>query len=160
MALLTQGYSSGTEYFVSVLAEGIGTIAAAFYPNDVILRFSDFKTNEYANLLGGQHFEPKEENPMLGWRGASRYYDERYSDGFALECAAVKKVRGRSVRGSRSVSKQISYAVNDKVREVFGLTNLITMIPFCRTVAEAERVLATMAKNGLKRGENGLKVCK
>jgi pyruvate,water dikinase len=131
----TAGYSSPTEFFVSLLAEGIATMAAAFHPHDVILRFSDFKTNEYANLIGGTHFEPKEDNPMIGWRGASRYYDERYRDAFALECAAVKRVR-----------------------DLFGLTNLVVMIPFCRTVKEARRVLDTMAENGLKQGENGLRV--
>lgn len=132
---LTAGYASGEEYFVSRLADGIATIAAAFHPHDVILRFSDFKTNEYANLLCGHHFEPTEDNPMIGWRGASRYYDPKYADGFALECKAVSKVR-----------------------DEMGLTNLITMIPFCRTVDEARRVLATMEKNGLKQGDNGLKV--
>ena len=131
----TAGYASPAEFFVSLLAEGIATMAAAFHPHDVILRFSDFKTNEYANLVGGHHFEPKEDNPMLGWRGASRYYDDRYADAFALECAAVKRVR-----------------------DTFGLTNLVVMIPFCRTVGEARRVLATMAKNGLTQGENGLRV--
>eukprot|EP00045_Choanoeca_perplexa_P010696 m.109999 g.109999 ORF g.109999 m.109999 type:complete len:808 (-) comp15361_c0_seq2:68-2491(-) len=130
-----QGYPSGKDFFVDRLAEGIATIAAAFYPKDVILRFSDFKTNEYANLIGGTHFEPKEDNPMIGWRGASRYYDPKYADAFAMECAAVKKVR-----------------------EEFGLTNLIVMIPFCRTIGEATKVLETMAKNDLKQGEHGLKV--
>jgi pyruvate,water dikinase len=132
---LTQGSPSGRDYFVTRLAEGIATIAAAFHPHDVILRFSDFKTNEYASLIGGSHFEPKEDNPMLGWRGASRYYDPKFASAFALECEAVLKVRNE-----------------------FGLTNLIVMIPFCRTVSEAERVLATMAAAGLKQGENGLKV--
>lgn len=117
------------------LAQGVGTIAAAFYPKPVIVRMSDFKTNEYATLIGGQYFEPEEDNPMLGFRGASRYYDERYREGFALECEAMKRVR-----------------------DEMGLTNLIIMIPFCRRVEEAEKVLAELATNGLKRGENGLEV--
>lgn len=120
--------SEGKEYFVRTLAQGVGTICAAFYPKRVILRFSDFKTNEYAGLLGGKHFEPDEENPMLGWRGASRYYDPDYRDGFALECAGVKMVR-----------------------EEFGLTNLDVMIPFCRTITEAKKVIKEMEKNDLKR---------
>eukprot|EP00049_Salpingoeca_infusionum_P005539 m.93484 g.93484 ORF g.93484 m.93484 type:complete len:287 (+) comp12999_c0_seq1:2-862(+) len=132
---IIEGYPSASEFFVSKLAEGIATIAAAFYPNDVILRFSDFKSNEYANLIGGTHFEPTEDNPMLGWRGASRYYDEKYKQGFQLECEAVKKVRNE-----------------------FGLTNLIVMIPFVRTVTEAVKVIDTMASYDLKQGENGLKV--
>jgi pyruvate,water dikinase len=110
-------------------------LAAAFYPKDVILRLSDFKTNEYANLIGGRGFEPMEENPMIGFRGASRYYDRRYRDGFALECKAVKKVR-----------------------EEMGLTNLKVMIPFCRTVEEGRRVQVEMSKHGLVRGENGLEI--
>jgi pyruvate,water dikinase len=110
-------------------------IAAAFYPKDVIVRLSDFKTNEYANLIGGAPYEPTEENPMLGFRGASRYYDPRYRDGFALECRAMQKVRNE-----------------------MGLTNLKLMIPFCRTVEEGRRVQAEMAKHGLKRGENGLEL--
>jgi pyruvate,water dikinase len=132
---LTFGYEDKQEYFVEKLAQGVGTIAAAFYPKPVIVRMSDFKTNEYAHLIGGRYFEPVEENPMIGFRGASRYYDERYREGFALECWAMKRVR-----------------------EEMGLTNLIIMIPFCRRVDEAEKVLAEMAKNGLKRGENGLQV--
>ena len=132
---LTYGYEHKEEYFVEKLAQGVGTIAAAFYPKPVIVRMSDFKTNEYASLVGGQYFEPKEENPMLGFRGASRYYDDRYREGFALECRAMKKVR-----------------------EEMGLTNLVLMIPFCRRVIEAEKVMEEMAKNGLKRGENGLEV--
>jgi pyruvate,water dikinase len=120
---------------VEKLAQGVGTIAAAFYPKPVIVRMSDFKTNEYATLIGGQYFEPEEDNPMLGFRGASRYYDERYREGFALECEAMKRVR-----------------------DEMGLTNLIIMIPFCRRVEEAEKVLAELATNGLKRGENGLEV--
>jgi pyruvate,water dikinase len=130
---LTYGYEDKTEYFVEKLSHGIGTIAAAFYPKPVIVRLSDFKSNEYASLIGGQYFEPKEENPMLGFRGASRYYNERYSEGFRLECMAMKRVR-----------------------DDMGLTNLIIMVPFCRRVDEGERVLAEMAKNGLNRGENGL----
>ena len=130
---LTYGYEDKKEYFVEKLAHGIGTIAAAFYPKPVIVRLSDFKSNEYASLIGGQYFEPKEENPMLGFRGASRYYNERYREGFMLECMAIKRVR-----------------------DGMGLTNLIIMVPFCRRVDEGEKVLAEMAKHGLKRGENGL----
>ncbi|MBX9655692.1 phosphoenolpyruvate synthase [bacterium] len=132
---LTHHYARREDYFIEKLAEGVGQIAAAFYPKDVIIRMSDFKTNEYANLLGGEPFEPKEENPMIGFRGASRYYDDRYRDGFLLECSAMKKVR-----------------------ETMGLTNLKLMIPFCRTVEEGRRVLDVMAKAGLKRGDNGLEV--
>ncbi len=132
---LTYGYDNKKDYFVDKLAQGIAMLAAAFYPKDVILRFSDFKTNEYANLIGGKDFEPKEDNPMIGWRGASRYYDPKYSDGFALECVAIKKVR-----------------------EEMGLTNLKVMVPFCRTVKEGKSVLAEMAKNKLVKGENGLQV--
>jgi len=132
---LTQGYKNKADYFVDKLAEGVGTIAAAFYPKDVIVRMSDFKTNEYANLIGGIPYEPKEENPMIGWRGASRYYDPKYSSAFALECKAMKKVR-------------------DKM----GLTNLKLMVPFCRTVEEGKKVIAEMNKNGLKQGENGLEI--
>jgi pyruvate,water dikinase len=135
IAEITRGYKKKTDYCVERLAEGIGRIAAAFYPNDVIIRFSDFKTNEYATLLGGKEFEPKEENPMIGWRGASRYYSPEYKPGFALECEAIKKVR------------------ND-----WGLTNVITMVPFCRTPEEGEKVIQTMEEFGLKRGENGLQV--
>lgn len=132
---LTAGYDNKPLFFVERLAQGVAMIAAAFYPNDVIIRMSDFKTNEYANLVGGQPYEPAEENPMIGFRGASRYYNERYRDGFALECRAMKQVR-----------------------DDMGLTNLKIMIPFCRTVEEAKRVLAEMDRNGLKRGENGLEV--
>ena len=132
---LTFGYEDKKEYFVEKLAQGVAAITAAFSPKPVVVRLSDFKTNEYASLIGGQYFEPKEDNPMLGFRGASRYYDERYRDGFALECQAMKRVR-----------------------EEMGLTNLIVMVPFCRRVDEGEKVLAEMAKNGLKRGENGLEV--
>ena len=131
----TKGYDDKTFYFVDKLSQGIGLIAAAFWPRPVILRFSDFKTNEYAGLLGGELFEPKEENPMLGWRGASRYYHPDYKEGFLLEVAAVKRVR-----------------------EVFGLKNLKVMIPFCRTPEEGERVLEVMAEGGLARGEDGLEV--
>jgi pyruvate,water dikinase len=132
---LTFGYEDMSDYFVDKLAQGVGTITAAFYPKPVIVRMSDFKTNEYASLIGGQFFEPKEENPMIGFRGASRYYDERYREGFALECGAMKRVR-----------------------EEMGLVNLILMIPFCRRTDEAERVLEEMAGNGLSRGENGLEI--
>ena len=131
---LTGGYNK-EEYFVERLAQGVGTIVAAFYPKPVVVRMSDFKTNEYASLLGGIYFEMVENNPMIGFRGASRYFDERYREGFALECRAMKKVR-----------------------DEMGLTNLILMIPFCRTVEEARKVIAEMEKNGLKRGENGLQV--
>ena len=132
---LTAGYADKPQFFVDKLAEGVATLAAAFYPKDVIVRLSDFKTNEYANLIGGQAYEPTEENPMLGFRGASRYYDERYRDAFALECRAMKKVR-----------------------DEMGLRNLKVMIPFCRTVEEGQKVIAEMARNGLRRGENGLEV--
>ncbi|AAR34133.1 phosphoenolpyruvate synthase [Geobacter sulfurreducens] len=135
IARLTAGYADPPAYFVEKLAEGIGTIAAAFHPKPVIVRMSDFKTNEYASLLGGRAFEPDEENPMIGFRGASRYYDERYREGFALECRALKRVR-----------------------DEMGLVNVIPMIPFCRRIVEAEKVLAEMAANGLVRGENGLEV--
>jgi len=131
----TQGYDDKTEYFVDHLSRGVGSIAATQYPHPVLVRLSDFKTNEYADLIGGQAFEPREENPMLGWRGASRYYSDEYRDGFALECRALKRVR-----------------------ETMGFTNVVLMIPFCRTPAEADRVLDVMAENGLKRGENGLEV--
>lgn len=132
---LTPAYEDKVQFFIDKLAEGIGTIAAAFYPKDVIVRMSDFKTNEYADLVGGRQFEPHEENPMIGFRGASRYYDPRYRDGFALECRALKKVR-----------------------EEMGLTNVKIMIPFCRTVEEGRKVLGEMSKNGLERGVNGLEV--
>jgi pyruvate,water dikinase len=132
---LTIGYSNKTEFFVEKLAQGVSTIAAAFYPKDVIVRLSDFKTNEYANLVGGKGFEPAEENPMLGFRGASRYYHPRYQEGFALECRAMKKVR-----------------------DEMGLTNVKLMIPFCRTVEEGQKVLGELKKNGLERKKNGLEV--
>ncbi|MCK5465925.1 phosphoenolpyruvate synthase [Candidatus Parcubacteria bacterium] len=132
---ITNGYKSKTEFFVDKLAQGVGKLGAAFYPKDVIVRFSDFKSNEYANLIGGTYFEPKEENPMIGWRGASRYYDEKYREAFKLECQAIKKVR-----------------------EEFGLTNVIVMVPFCRTVEEGKKVLAVMKEAGLERGKNKLRV--
>jgi pyruvate,water dikinase len=132
---LTFAYNNKSDYFVEKLAQGIGTIAAAFYPKPVVVRTSDFKSNEYANLIGGEYFELKENNPMIGFRGASRYYSERYREGFALECRALKQVR-----------------------ESMGLDNVIVMIPFCRRVEECRKVLEEMAKNGLKRGENGLLV--
>jgi len=132
---LTTGYTDKPQFFVDRLAQGVGMLAAAFYPKDVILRLSDFKTNEYANLIGGKTYEPDEENPMLGFRGASRYYHPRYQAGFALECRAVTKVR-----------------------DEMGLTNLKLMIPFCRTVEEGRRVQAEMAKYGLRRGENSLEI--
>jgi pyruvate,water dikinase len=131
----TQGYGNKADFFVDKLAQGVGTIAAAFYPKDVIVRMSDFKSNEYANLLGGAAYEPSEDNPMIGWRGASRYYDPKYRAAFALECKAMKKVR-----------------------DEMGLTNLKLMIPFCRTITEGEKVLAEMKKHGLERKKNGLEV--
>ena len=132
---LTVGYDDKSQYFIDKLVEGIGTIAAAFYPKPVIIRFSDFKSNEYAKLLGGSRFEPEEENPMLGWRGACRYYDEQYRASFGLECRSIKRLRNE-----------------------MGLTNIITMVPFCRTPAEGRQVIAEMAKHGLVQGENELQV--
>ncbi len=132
---LTFGYASKPQYFIDKLAEGVGRIAAAFYPKDVIIRLSDFKTNEYANLVGGQDFEPVEGNPMIGWRGASRYYDPKYEPAFKLECLALRKVR-----------------------DVMGLKNLKVMVPFCRTVDEGKKVIATMAKYGLVQHKDGLEV--
>ena len=132
---ITYGYEDKKQFFIDKLAEGIAMIGAAYYPKDVIVRLSDFKTNEYANLVGGQEYEPIESNPMIGWRGASRYYDEKYEAAFALECLALRKVR-----------------------EEMGLKNVKVMIPFCRTVDEGKRVLAVMSKNGLKQGKNGLEV--
>lgn len=132
---ITAGYADKTTYFVEQLAFGISTIAASQYPHPVVVRMSDFKTNEYAQLIGGKQFEPKEENPMLGFRGASRYYSERYKDGFALECRAVKRAR-----------------------EEVGLNNIVVMIPFVRTVEEADRVLEVMASHGLTRGDQGLQI--
>jgi pyruvate,water dikinase len=132
---LTRTSKSPAEYFVGKLATGVAQIAAAFYPRPVIVRLSDFKTNEYAGLLGGKDFEPVEDNPMLGWRGASRYYHPNYREGFALECAALRRAR-----------------------DDMGLRNIKVMVPFCRTVDEARKVLYEMAANGLRRGENGLEV--
>jgi len=135
LAVLTRNFARPQDFFIERLSEGIGTIAAAFYPKPVIVRLSDFKTNEYAHLIGGADFEPKEENPMLGFRGAARYAHPAYAAGFALECAALKRVR-----------------------EQMGLTNLRIMVPFCRREAEAHSVIAEMAKNGLVRGANGLEI--
>lgn len=135
IAELTRGYADKTEYFVDRLARGLARIAAANYPKPVIVRMSDFKTNEYANLIGGAEFEPKEENPMLGFRGASRYYSPRYREGFALECRAIRRLR-----------------------EDMGFKNVVVMIPFCRSTKEADRVIEVMAENGLKRGEDGLQL--
>ncbi|MDD4412556.1 MAG: phosphoenolpyruvate synthase [Patescibacteria group bacterium] len=135
IAKITDGYTDKKQYYIDRLAEGVAIIAAAFHPKDVIVRLSDFKSNEYANLIGGREFEPVESNPMIGWRGASRYYDPRYEAAFALECLAFKKVR-----------------------DDMGLTNVKIMIPICRTVEEGQRVLDIMAKYGLKRGVNGLQV--
>jgi len=135
IAELTYQYSDKKEYFIDKLSQAIGTIAAAFFPKEVIVRMSDFKTNEYADLLGGKQFEADEENPMIGFRGASRYYNERYKEGFKLECEAIKVVRNE-----------------------MGLTNVKMMIPFCRTVEEGKKVIELMETYGLKRGENGLEV--
>lgn len=132
---IIHGYDDEAEFFVEKLSFGIAHIGAAFHPSQVIVRFSDFKTNEYRNLLGGIYFEPKEENPMIGWRGASRYYSKEYKEAFGLECKAIKRVR-----------------------DDFGLTNITVMIPFCRTPEELQKVLQTMEEFGLKRGENGLEV--
>ncbi|MFD2564416.1 phosphoenolpyruvate synthase [Aquimarina rubra] len=132
---ITKNYPSKEDYFVDQLSQGIATIAAAFYPKEVIVRMSDFKTNEYAHLLGGAQFEPREENPMLGFRGASRYYSDLYKDGFRLECEAIKRVRS-----------------------TMGLTNIKVMIPFCRTVNEGKKVIDIMSDFGLKRGENNLEI--
>ncbi len=135
IAALTSGYEHPADYYVDGLAQGMARIAAAFFPRPVILRFSDFKSNEYANLLGGSGFEPSEENPMIGWRGASRYHAPAFREAFGLECQALKRVR-----------------------EAMGLTNVIPMVPFCRTPEEGDKVLAEMATHGLVRGENGLQV--
>ncbi|MGB3191164.1 MAG: phosphoenolpyruvate synthase [Limnoraphis sp.] len=132
---MTHGYEDKTDYFVDLLSRGIAKISASQHPKPVIVRMSDFKTNEYADLIGGQQFEKVEANPMLGFRGASRYYSDRYREGFALECKAIKRVR-----------------------EVIGMDNVIIMIPFCRTLKEADRVLEVLESNGLKRGEKGLQV--
>ncbi|MFX0016727.1 MAG: phosphoenolpyruvate synthase [Promethearchaeota archaeon] len=131
----TSAYEDKEEFFIENLAMGIGRIAAGFYPNDVVVRLSDFKTNEYANLIGGALYEPNESNPMIGWRGASRYYDPSFKPAFIMECKAIKRVR-----------------------DDMGLTNVITMIPFCRTVGEGKKVISAMAEAGLKQGENGLEV--
>ena len=135
IAQITRGYDDKADFFVDELARGLSRIAAVAYPNRVIVRMSDFKTNEYAELLGGRDFEPREENPMIGWRGASRYYAPGYRPGFELECRAIKKLR-----------------------EEMGFDNVIVMIPFCRTLTEADRVLDVMAQAGLRRGENGLEI--
>jgi len=135
IAETTIGYEDKTEFFVERLAHALGRIAASVHPRPVIVRMSDFKTNEYADLIGGREFEPEEENPMIGFRGASRYCSPRYREGFALECRAIKRLR-----------------------ETMGFTNVVVMIPFCRAVKEADRVLETMAANGLTRGENGLQI--
>jgi pyruvate,water dikinase len=132
---LTKDYPDGTTYFIDKLAEAVATVAAAFYPKDVIVRMSDFKSNEYANLIGGKYFEPQEENPMIGLRGASRYYSDFYRKGFALECEAMKKVRNK-----------------------MGMQNVKLMIPFCRTIEEGEKVIAEMVANGLKQKENDLEI--
>ena len=132
---LTYAYPSKVDFFIDKLAQGIGIIGSAFYPKDVIVRLSDFKSNEYANLIGGKYFEPREDNPMIGWRGASRYYSEKYKDAFGLECKALRKVR-----------------------EEYGLTNVHVMIPFCRTVDEGKKVVAEMEKHGLLQHKDGLKV--
>lgn len=132
---LTRGYEDKTQYFVDQLSEGLARIAATVYPKPVIVRMSDFKTNEYAGLIGGTEFEPQEENPMIGFRGASRYYSPRYREGFALECQSIRRLRNE-----------------------IGLDNVVVMIPFCRSIAEAEKVLSVMAENGLERGKDGLKV--
>lgn len=131
IAEITKGYENKADYFIDKLAEGIAIIGAAFYPNDVIIRFSDFKSNEYANLIGGKQFEPEENNPMIGWRGASRYYSDEYRDAFKLECYALKRVR-----------------------DEMGLTNIKAMVPFCRDLQEADNVLGIMAECGLRRGDN------
>jgi pyruvate,water dikinase len=129
------GYEDKLEFFIDTLARGIAKIAAGFYPNDVIVRMSDFKTNEYANLIGGYLYEPEEHNPMIGWRGASRYYDEKFKPAFGLECKALKKAR-----------------------DEMGLTNIKPMIPFCRTPEEGRKVIEIMNEFGLKQGENNLEV--
>jgi hypothetical protein len=135
ISYLINGYEDEETFFVKRLSYGIAKIAAAFYPNKVIVRFSDFKSNEYKNLLGGEHFEPDEENPMIGWRGASRYYSEAYKEAFGLECKAIRRVR-----------------------EKMGLKNVVVMVPFCRTVEELKKVKAVMEEYGLKRGKEGLEL--
>ncbi len=131
----TLGYEDKVQFYIDKLAEGIGQIGAAFWPHDVVVRFSDFKTNEYATLLGGKDYEPSEENPMLGWRGASRYHDPKFAEAFKLECRAIRKIRNE-----------------------FGIKNIVPMIPFCRTPEEGKKVLEIMESEGLRRGEDGLKV--
>jgi pyruvate,water dikinase len=135
IARLTRRHASGRDFFVERLSEGVGAIAAAFYPKPVVVRMSDFKSNEYATLLGGAAFEQKEENPMIGFRGASRYAHPAYREAFEMECAAMKRVR-----------------------DDLGLTNVKLMIPFCRRVDEAERVIALMRDFGLERGKDGLEI--
>jgi pyruvate,water dikinase len=135
IADLTEAYENKADYFVDRLAQGLARIAASQFPRPVIIRMSDLKTNEYARLIGGAEFEPREENPMIGFRGASRYYSPRYREGFALECRAIVKLR-----------------------DTLGFKNVIPMIPFCRSISEADRVLAVMAENGLKRGHDGLAI--
>ncbi|MFH1713856.1 MAG: phosphoenolpyruvate synthase [Patescibacteria group bacterium] len=135
IAEATLGYTDKKEYFINKLSEGISQIAAAFWPKPVIVRLSDFKTNEYSSLIGGKEFEPEESNPMIGWRGASRYYDEKFKPAFEMECKALKRAR-----------------------DIFGLDNIWPMVPFCRTVDEGEKVIALMKKQGLERGKKGLKI--
>jgi len=135
LSQLTQAFASPREFFIKTLSEGIATIAAAVYPKPCVVRMSDFKTNEYAALLGGRFFEPLEDNPMIGFRGAARYTHPAYEEGFALECAAIKRAR-----------------------ETIGFDNIVVMIPFCRRVQEAQKVIETMARYGLKRGEKSLKI--
>jgi pyruvate,water dikinase len=132
---MIRGFENEEDFFIQRLSYGISKIASSFYPNKVIVRFSDFKSNEYFNLLGGKYFEPHEENPMIGWRGASRYYSEKYKEAFGLECKAIKKVR-----------------------EEVGLKNVVVMVPFCRTVEELLKVQAVMKEYGLERGKDGLEV--
>jgi pyruvate,water dikinase len=132
---LTSAYGNNKKYFVERLSMAVGTIAACFHPRPVIVRLSDFKSNEYANLIGGVQFEPKEQNPMIGFRGASRYYSKEYEEGFTLECEAMRVVR-----------------------EEMKLDNVKLMIPFCRTVEEGKKVLEAMERNGLRRGTNGLEI--
>jgi len=132
---ITYGYKNKADYFKDVLSYGVGMIAAAFYPKPVIVRLSDFKSNEYSNLIGGKYFEPKEENPMIGWRGASRYYHKNYKDAFALECQALLKVRNE-----------------------MGLKNMMVMVPFCRTLEEGRTIISELRNNGLVQGDEGLKI--
>jgi pyruvate,water dikinase len=135
IAQLTAGYGDRRRYFIARLAEGVGMIAAAFYPKEVIVRLSDFKSNEYASLVGGRHFEPKEENPMIGLRGAARYYDDSFRESFAMECQALRTVR-----------------------EEMGLENVSVMIPFVRSLDEVRRVTSAMREHGLERGRHGLRL--